>query len=220
MLIREVIGEEASSSSGVITEDFDRGTVNGVVICNAISETIHEDGDGGDLHTTEGTNSTGLGHTSGEVASQEGGFIGLEGLTNNVGDGRIVGVIDDGEFDIGVGFSSSLGCISKQETDGHDQIAFLFNESVDVLLEIGNFFRLEVLTFDTQLGLCIGNTLPCGCIEGFVINTTGIGDLADLEFGLASCGSFGASGQDHSGHEQNCYNGKQLLGHWFSSYRE
>ena len=51
----------------------------------------------------------------------------------------------------GVGFSSSLGGIAQEETNGDDDVAFLFNESVDVLLEISNFLGFEVFAFNTKL---------------------------------------------------------------------
>jgi len=140
-------------------------------------------GHGGDGQTAEGTDNAGLGDASSEVASQDGSFVSVEDLTSHVGDGGIIVVVNDGELDIGVGCSGSRGGIADEETNGHDQIAAFFNEGVQVLLVISNLFGLEVFAFDAELSLGVGDTLPSGGIEGFVIDTTGVGDLANLDRG-------------------------------------
>jgi len=98
--------------------------VLGVVIGHTASETIHKDGNGRDVHATEGADDSGLRHTSSKVTSQEGGFIGLECLGKHIRDSRAVSIVNDGEFQVRIGFSSSLGGITQQEADGDDQITF------------------------------------------------------------------------------------------------
>ena len=227
MLIVEGHAEETGiRGCRIPTEDFDIGALDFVVLGNTLVETIHEDGDCGDGQTTEGTDFAGFGNASSEVASQDGGFIGLEDLASHIGDGGIVVVVNDRELDVGVGFSGSLGGIADKEADGHDQIALFFDESVEVLLVIGNFFGLEVFAFDAELGLGVGDTLPCGCIEGFVIDTTGVGDLANLDLGFSwwlsyngslSWGGFRAGCEQHTGDKQNGQYGEQLFCHFFSN---
>ncbi len=113
LLVIEGHAEETGIGvGGVPAEDFHVGALNFVVLGNALGETIHEDGNGGDGQTAEGSDLTGLGHASGEVASQEGGFVGVEDLANDVGDGGVVGVVDNGELDVRVGFSGGFGGIA------------------------------------------------------------------------------------------------------------
>jgi hypothetical protein len=75
------------------------------------------------------------------------------------------------------GRSSSGVC--QQETNGDDQIAISLEESIDVALIVGLLLRLEVLNLDTKITLSFQQTIPGCLVEGAVIDTTGIGYLAD-----------------------------------------
>src|SRR5690606_32709597 len=160
-------------------EHLDIGALGFVVLGNALVEAIHEDGHGGDGQTAKSTDNTGLGNAGSQIAGQNGSFVGVEDLTSHVGDGGVIVIVHDRELDIGIGFSGSLGGIADQETNGHDQITFFFDEGVEVLFVISNFFGLEVFTFNAELFLGVSNALPGSRVEGFVVNTTGIGDLAN-----------------------------------------
>src|SRR5690606_21544989 len=121
-----------------------------VVDFNTLDETIHEDGNSGDGQTTEGAYNTGLGNAGGEVTSQNSGFVSIKDLTDNVCNSGVIVVINDREFGIGVGFGGCLGGVTNKETNGHNQITLVFNEGVEELLVISDFFGLEVFAFDSQ----------------------------------------------------------------------
>jgi len=228
LLIIEGHGEETGvRCSRIPTEDFNIRALNFIVFGNALVEAVHEDGHGGDGQTAECSNNARLGDAGGEVASQEGGFVSVEDLTGHVGDGGIVVVVHDREFEVGVGFSGSLGGIADQEADGDDQVAFFFHQGVQILLIVRDFFGLEIFAFDAELIDRVGDAFPGGGIEGFVIDTTRIGDLAYL--GLGGGGFLGsrflglsrrgcrAGGKQHAADQQNGYDGEQLFNHTFSN---
>jgi len=186
-----------------------------IVIENAAGEAIHEDGHGGDGETTKGGNLAGLGHASGNVASQEGGAIGVKDLPQDIGDNRVVGHIHDGELHIGIGFGGNLGGIGQEEANGDDEVALLFDEEIEVLLIIRNFLRFQVFAFHTVFGDSLLDTLPGSGVEGLVIDTASVGDLADFDLGgRRSRGR--ASRQRERSHHQDRYNEHKLLGHTIS----
>ena len=120
----EVTDFQTSASGDVPTEQFNGGAVNFIVFGDAETETIHEAGGGGEGNTNIGTDLTGLGHTSGQIAIQEGSLINAEAGPAQIGEGQVINV-DGGEFLSGVGGGGSRGGISQQETDGDDDVAFV-----------------------------------------------------------------------------------------------
>src|SRR5690606_20510848 len=70
----EAAGEGAGLRGLVPTDGLDGRTVHLVVVGDAVDETVHEDGDGVDLHATEGADDTGLAGGGRGVAGEERGL--------------------------------------------------------------------------------------------------------------------------------------------------
>ena len=94
-----------------------------VVVVDATNEAVHEDRHRRNVDAAESADDARLRHAGGEIAGEEGRFVGREDLAENVGDGRVIGEVDDREFGVGVGFGRRLGGVAEQEADGDDQVA-------------------------------------------------------------------------------------------------
>jgi len=177
----EVAGEESIAGSGVPTKGCDCCAVNFVVEFNTQNKSIHEDFHGRNLDATVGGDNASLGHSSGQVASQESGLI-----DGKAGPVQVVGCepvdIDDTKHLISVRASSS-GCgVTQQEADGHDQIAAFLKESIDVGFIISLLLGFEVFGFNAEVCNGVFHAFPGGGVEGFVINASDVGDLAGQEY--------------------------------------
>ena len=155
--------------------------MNLIVFLDTQNKAIHEDGHGRNVDAAVGGNNTGLGHTSGQVASQEGSFV--DGKARAV---QVVGCqvidIDDAEQLIRVGSGGCGSGVTKQEADGHDQIAAFLEESVDVGFVVSLLLGFEVLGLDAEVCNCVFHAFPGSGVEGFVVNSADVGDLASQEF--------------------------------------
>ena len=69
-----------------------------VILLRAQGITVHESGEGRDLNAAEGANLASPGNAGRQVTSQEAGLVGGENLPQNVGNGRVVGVVDNREL--------------------------------------------------------------------------------------------------------------------------
>ena len=69
-----------------------------VILLRAQCETVHVPGDSRDLDAAEGAELAGLGDAGSQIASQECCLIGGEDLPQQVGNGRVVGVVDNREL--------------------------------------------------------------------------------------------------------------------------
>jgi len=197
----EVTDESTLLGGSIPAQDFDGGTVDLVVVLDTRHVTIHEDGDGGELDAAEGTDGAGLGHACGQVPRQEGGLVGLEGQTANIGQvsggtavlafdstgpAIWVGVVNDGEFLSRVSLGSGGGINAQQEADGDDEILLVGEHLLDVLGIIGLLGGLQELAVHAELVNGILDTFPGGGVEGLVVHATQVGHLTN--FDLDRCG--------------------------------
>ena len=159
----------------------------------------------GMLDAAPGADGTGLGHAGGQVTGQEGSLVGLEGQAahivhdrggtailafNRTGIAVRVGVVDDGELLVGVGFGSRGGIHAHQEADGDDQVILLADQLLDVLGVVGLLVGFEDTCRQFPAVICLLDTLPAQVVEGLVIDAAGIGDHANTDLGegrVAGC---------------------------------
>ena len=79
------------------------------------------------------------------------------------------------------------------------------NGIIDIDFIVGLLLGFQVFDFNAEIGRSAFHAGPCQSIEGFVINTAGVGDLADFDLGLgwrfsrcsAACGQEQAADDQH-----------------------
>jgi hypothetical protein len=146
--------------------------------CTPSGIPVHKDGNRRDLDAAKSSNNFGLGDTRGQVSGQEASFFGGEDQTQDVRDGRVVCEVYDSEVLVRIGSSSNLSGFSKQEADGDDDVAAFFNESVDVALVVRLLLRFQNARGNAKLTLSHQDAFPGSRIEGAVINTASVCNLA------------------------------------------
>ena len=100
----EVAGEEPSRGPRIPSENFYFRALLLVIVAHAKRIAVHEDGHGRDLDAAESAYFSGLGHAGCQIASQEAGLVGVEHLPQDIRHRRIVGVVYDRKFLIGIRF--------------------------------------------------------------------------------------------------------------------
>jgi len=163
------------------TDSLNRLVLLLVVVVNALGKTIHEDGDGRDLHAAEGGNLAGLGQCGSQVA-------GLKGRLGSVEDQRFKVlrrirrvVVNDGELDVRVCFGSSEGGLLEQEPNGDDDRALGVHHGLQVGGVVLIVLRLDLGGLHAEIARSLVETLKRGLVEGFVVKTSRVGDHTGLK---------------------------------------
>ena len=102
------------------------------MIGNTVIEAVHEGCHGRNVDAAKGADDTCLGHARRNITGHEGCLVGCVDLTKNVRNGRVVSHVDDRIFRVRIGAGRSGRCISHQEADGNDDVAFGVKQCVEV----------------------------------------------------------------------------------------
>ena len=141
----------------------------------------------------------GLRYACREITCKERRFVGGIDLAEDVRNGRVIGVVDDRELEVGIRLSRRLGGVAEQEADGDDDVAFLGDERVDVRHVVRLGLGLEQLALDPDRLFGILNAFPGGLVEALVVDAAEVGDLAGCE---RRCRS-GHSAERGGGHKRD-----------------
>ena len=140
----------------------------------------------------------GGGHARCDITDGEGALLLLEGDAGQVGGAVVVGGVDDGELDVGVGVGSLVDRIAHGEADAPDELGTVVNGLVDVGHVVGVLLGLDVGDIPAKVGAELLHASPGELVEGLVVDATGIGDHRDLDVsvsrgGLATSGATAAA---------------------------
>ena len=162
------------------------------VVLGALLEAVHEDRHGRERQAAVGADDTGLGVVGGGVAGQErrlGGVVEQRldvGLVGLAVEGLAVvaavsGVVDEDVLDVGVGGSRLLGRGREREAHGHDGVAALGHEALEVGRVVVLAVGLDGVELDAELVGRLLGALVAELVERLVVETTRVGDDAGQE---------------------------------------
>ena len=192
---RRLVGLEAAGEGAVLAvpaDDLDVLALLLGVVLGALLEAVHEDRDGRERQAAVGADDTGLGVVGGQVAGQERRLSGVVeqrldvGLVGLAVEGRAVvaavsGVVDEDVLDVGVGGGRLLGRGGEREADGHDGVAALGDEALEVRAVVVLAVGLDAVELDAELVGGLLGALEAQLVERLVVEATRVGDDARLE---------------------------------------
>ena len=190
-----VVGLEAAGEAAVLAvpaNDLDVLALGLGVVLGALLETVHEDRDGRERESAVGADDTGLGVVRGEVAGHERRLSGVVeqrldvGLVGLAVEGRAVvaavsRVVDQDVLDVGVGRGRLLGRRGEGEADGHDRVAALGHEALEVGRVVVLAVGLDRVQLDAELVGGLLGALEAQLVERLVVEAAGVGHDARLE---------------------------------------
>ncbi len=162
------------------------------VVLGALLEAVHEDRHGRERQAAVGADDTGLGVVGGQVAGQErrlGGVVEQRldvGLVGLAVEGLAVvaavsSVVDEDVVDVGVGGSRLLGRGGQREAHGHDGVAALGHEALEVRRVVVLAVGLHGVELDAELVGGLLGTFVAQLVERLVVEATRVGDDAGQE---------------------------------------
>ncbi len=172
--------KEPFCDGDVPADDLDVLALLVVVVLHAVSEAVHEDGDGRELHAAEGADGAGLRVARRRVAAEERSLGGVEDDRPHVGQVDLV-VVDRGEVDVRVGLGGLLGRILQVEADRDDQAAVLVDHALDVRGVVVRGLRLGLLVADAEVLGRAGEAFVAGLVERVVVEAAVVRDHAGQE---------------------------------------
>ena len=177
-LIVEGVRELALLGLLVPSEDLHVLLMVLVVAGHAVGESVHEDRDGRELDSAEGSDLAGLGVGRGRVSGEVGRLVRVEdegaGVLGLVLEGRV----DDGELFVRVGLRGVFDRFGQLEPDADRQIAFGFDHRLHVGGEIVVGFRLCGVGPHAEVVNGLVQTFLGRLVERLVVPPPGVGDDA------------------------------------------
>ena len=174
-----------------------------VIVLHPGLEADAKDGDRWDLGSTKVANLPRLAHPSRHVTGKECSLVRLEHLPHHIGDAFGIpndplrhpewigiGIVHDGELDIGI-LGGCLGQITAQEEPGgNHQVVLLAGELCQVGLVLRRLIGLDERGLNSQILLSALDACPLRSVKALVIDASCVGHKPDTEallfFGLAS----------------------------------
>ena len=153
-------------------------------------ELVDDDG----LHAADEADLAGLGGHGRDVAHQEGRLLGAEDDAGDVVGGVLIGVVDDGEVDVGVLLGRGLDGVGHGEADAPNQIVLAVDGLVEVGAVVGFLLGLGVGDLGAGLVFKLLQALPSKLVEGLVVDAAHVGDHGHLVGALGRLVGAGGAG--------------------------
>ena len=177
----EIAGEQTFLACRVPAKNLHIGALLAVVVGDAVIIAVHEGGHRWDVDAAKGTDNTRFGHARRQISGKESGLVGRVDLTDHVRDRGIIGKVNNRIFLARIGLGRCLGGITHEEANRDNDIAFAFDQRIQVRLVIRLRLRFQIPPLDTIGGHRVLDALPSGLVEAGIIDTTNIRHLTGGE---------------------------------------